>query len=630
MNQNSPEIQDAEERLARAREALREYAATDPDIPVGGLQPHDYERWRYQTEDLSLLNPQQHLERGWLELEYAMAMLRGGIDRETEEPYDKRKINTTFSEARNIFAALARNESAPPAQRMQARMASASVFMHQEIVTGKSRVLGKGTPKHYLPYLSALHSAAAEMLNDPQDGYEELLHMIEIMAPLTAQVFVQNWYVPAAPRQPWDVTIHSAERGRPDIPVVINRAATRQTDLPIHTSTLSKVFKSDDEFIAARTYARLGPEYAIPKGTGRHEVRANWDRAMQIDLLCQTAQVLVDQINSHLDFLKELGVRPADDIIEEETNRPPAPREIFPEITWYLTEYGEQTLRGVLEAHVTLLERHRQNEGLWSDEQRILGWMQRVLAEVTALDGDYDTAREGFGRAMDTFIRAQRMFMRERRPGDAHDAVLAQAATEIHRALYTSRTKNGEVDRYALRRAVTRYIGQVSEIFASANKIKAEGDQQEVVKFTIDRATLILLQAAANEELRHIILPNSPHISDVQDAIALHILYDAKASGYDMTAPVSIKLTEGSEIIAGNRTVSVGREAFTVFGTTTELLRELTALVNPGQVKAAVGKGASKKKKQQPKVSGKSRSDEVEELSEELAYAISDAYEAVL
>jgi len=621
MNPSNPETQDSEEALQRAREALRQYAATDPEIPVGGLPPRDYERWRRDLGDLTILPPQQQLERGWLELEYAMAIMRGGIDFETEEPYDRRKINAAFSESRGIFTAISHNESADPATRMYARLAMLSVTMHQEVVAGKPPSLmpqiHKSTPKAYLPYLRGLHAAAAELLSGPDpESYAQILHMISVMAPLTAQSFRQNWYLPAAPRQPWDVTIHSADRtGRPDLMIVIDGEPTHQQHMVIDSAALRPEGETDP-LAVIKKFVEVGPEYTSPSR------KSTWFEGISV-------YKLVPMINAHLDYLGELGVRPADEIIQEESRREPPAREIFDEVTWYLTEYSAQTVRGVLEAQVTALEQHRQNEGLRPDEQRILGWMQLELAQVVALDGDYDAAREGFAHAMDTFLRAQRMFMRERRPGDAHDAVLAQAAAEVHRALYTSREKSGALDRFALRRAIDRYIGEIAEIFASANKIKAEGDQLAVVTHTIDRATLVLLQAAANEELRHIILPNSPHTSDTQDAVALHILYDSKASSYDVARPIGIKLTDGSEIAAAPGTVSVGRNAFTVFGTAADLLHELIALVNPGKVKAAIGKGASKKKKGQSPAAVRARSEEVEELSEELAYAISDAYEAV-
>jgi hypothetical protein len=623
------ELDSHAEKIEHANEALRDYRTVDPETPVGGLSPHDYERWRRNLEDESILTPAQLFERAWLELEYAMAMARGGIDFDTEESYAPRKISSTFEAARQQFARLAKNESAPADVRMRARIGGASVSVHQEIITGKGTFLVKaGTPKAYMPFLASLHAAATEMLAgiDETPEYAQILHEIEVMAPLTAQVFVQNWYLPAAPRQPWDVTIHSAQRRRPDLYVVVNGEPAESHHLVVDTDTL--IPDDSDEFATARRFAQFGPDYATPKGVGRPSVRANWDRAYNLDELAGTAQVLVDQVNTHLDYLEERGVRAADDIINDIQNQEPPEREMFPEVAWYLLEYSARTDRGVLEAQVITLESRRRNEGLRPEEQRVLGWMQIELAQVMALDGDLDSARGEFGSAMDTFVRAQKAFMREHRPGDAHDTVLAQAGTEVYRALYTSRDGNGRLDLYALRRAISSYIQQVSAVFDSANKVKAKDEQVEILYNTVNRATLILLQAAANEEFRHLILPVSLRTTGEQDATALHIVYDAKVSSYDVANPIAIKLVEGSEITADDHVVMFGQNALTVFGTPTDLLRELTTLLKGGKVTAHIGKKAGKTKKAAPKGgAGKERSAEVQELSEELANAISDAYE---
>lgn len=611
------------EIIARSNEALRHYHATDVSVPVGGLPPLKYEQWRRNIED-DALSPAQYLERGWLELEYGMAMMRGGIDVETEEPYDHRKIAGTFESARQYFTRLAKNDAAPLYLRAQARLSAISVFMHQEVVTGKppstQPEIHVATPKVYLPFLRGLHAVATELLADgdaPNAECAEILAMIGIIAPLNAQVFKHNWYLPSAPRQPWDVTMHSSTRTRPDMHAVIDREPTSEYDLTIRTLELTPQ-DNKDPLLLAKEFVRLGPEYAsIDK-------KITWFWAINY--------TLVDQMNDHLDYLETLGVQPADEVIEEAARPPETVRDVLPEAIWYLTEYTAQTSSQELAAYVRQLEVHRRELRLLPDEQRVLGWMQLELAQALSLEAanqaQLDAARDRFADAMDTFVRAQRMFMRADQPGDALDAVLAQTAAEVYRAFYTSRAKDGSIDAYAVRRAIASYHDQVAAIFASANKIKAHDEQVAALKHMIRRATLILLQGAANEELRHLILPVSPRFSDQQDAIALHMLGGHNVSNYDVAEPISVLLGPGNDITAGYRRITVGVDILAVSGGSVELLKELTNLLRSGKTNAAIGKKAGKiKGNKQTKAGNTARSERVQQLSVQLANAVSDAYE---
>lgn len=626
------ELDTTAEKFDRAREALQEYAATDPEVPVGGHQVRDYERWRHETEDVSVLSPQQQLERGWLELEYAMAIMRGAIDPETEEPFDERKINTAFEAARQFFGRLAKDESVPLPLRMQARIASLSVNQHEEIVKGKPMVK---TSRYYAQFLNGLRSAAQMMLREVEHTPElgQLIHMIEIMALMTEAGYSRAWFMPAASRQPWDLTVHAVQRVAPDINVVINRPAVNEHDFVISTENLAGFVNPKDPFALMRRYLELDVEFTAP--TGHLSLPAHKLAAWQVQndkkqSLFAVINHLTPSILAHMERMYILGIRPAEEIIVETAHPEEPPRDLHPEVVWYLTEYNPDLPHDGLAAQVAALEKRRSAEGLWPDEQRTLGWMQLELAIAMSLDAEerpeLDAAREYFSVAMDTFIRAQRAFLRTHRPGDAHDALLAQAGTDVYRAFYTSRNKDGSVDNYAVRRATNRYIEQVSEAFASANKVKSSPEDVIVLADMVSRATLIMLQAVANEELRHLILPAPLRTS--HDVTALHLIHNEKVSGYDIIAPVSIIFVEGDEVTVGDHHVQVGRDALNVAGSPDVLLKELLALLGKESSKGGKPKGKTKGAKPKPLGSAAiARSAEVSSLSEKLAYAISDAYE---
>lgn len=616
-----------------ASEALREYRGVPPEVPVGGLPARDYERWRRATDDV-VMEPEQTLERGWLELEYAMALMRGAIDPETEEPYDSRKINTAFEAARQFFARLAKDESVPLTVRMQARIALISVNQHQEIVAGKPRMT---SARHYAQFLNGLRTAGLEMLREIENEPElsGLVHMLELMALMTELTYTSGWYLPAAPRQPWDMNMHTASRALPDVAIVIDRPSTSENDVVISSEVLAGFAEQDGPFAVMRTYLEVEVGFgdshgspAFPKGSGLAE---KWLARKRTRMsLSEIIDYLLPLINAHITRLAESGVRPAEEVIVETSRVEEPVREVHPEVLWYLTEYSPSLPYQELAAQTAALEKRRAEGGLFADEQRVLGWMQLELAAAMALDveetSQLDESRERFASAIDTFVRAQRMFTRARRHGEAHDALLAQAGADVYRSFYTSRNKDGGIDNYAVRRAVGRYIELVSEVFASASKVKVEPEQAESLSRMFDRAALILLQAVAHEDLRHLILPTPTRTNDIQDIMAFHLVLNAKANGYDIIAPVRIRLVDGQEIEVGDHEVFVGREALRALGSSQILLRELSALLGGGKASGSKAGKAKASKKPQNAASTVHRG-VVRDFSEKLAYAISDAYE---
>lgn len=614
-------------------EALKNYRETPVEVPVGGLPAKDYERWREATDKIKLA-PQQALERGWMELEYGMAMMRGAIDPETEEPFDERKINMAFEAARQFFSRLAKDESAPLPLRMEARLAALSVSQHQEVIKGKPMT---SSARYYAQFLNGLRSTAQTMLHEVENTPElgHLIHVAELMAIMTETAYLGGWYLPAAPRQPWDVTMHIAQRLSPDVNIVIDRPRTTDDELDVYSDQMAGFVDKKGPFAVMRTYLEVEVDFAkgrgkpaFPKGSGLAE---KWMvQKEKGNSLGRIIDNLLPRVNAQIERLVAKGIRPAEEIIVETAHVEEPVRDIHPEVTWYLTEYQPEISSPELAVQVAALEKRRSTEGLFPDEQRALGWMQLELAVAMALEAqeqpELDTARERFAAAMDTFIRAQRMFTRMRRPGDAHDALLAQAGTDVYRAFYTSRNKDGSVDNYAVRRAISRYIEQVSDAFASANKVKADPEQVAALTHMAHRATLIMLQAVANEELRHLVLPAPLRTGDRQDVTALHLILSEKVSGYDITQPISVKLVDGSDITAGDHEVFVGRDALNIAGSPDALLRELVALLGKEGGKGKVGKKAKGAKPKQGSVAI-ARSEEVRNLSEQLAYAISDAYE---
>lgn len=609
------------ERQYNAYEALADYHALDPTIPVGGLPPREYDRIRRECAEATL-TPQQAYDLAWVDLEYAMAIGRSDINYATEEPYSPKEVAGAFDSARRLFKQVADNEAGSRLLRAQARTAQASVDQHKEIVTGKPRLV---SPKPYLPYLNTIRTVAQEFIDQPDltDEERDFTQALTVQATLTEYAYQRGWYLPAPSRQPWDMTAYQANRSWHDVHIYIG-GQSNDDDIVMRLDP--RLFNEwvdtyKDQFAGMRAYLdhlpglQLTGKPQFTKGSGeaaRYDARiAKHRQALGV------ANVVIAAINDFRGELFERGVIVPAERVKELTKEVPNERDISDYAMWYLTEYDGSTLDAVFTRNLEGLNKLRQNEDLLPDERAVLSWMLLDHARMLALDAGkdrtrLDEARLRFGTAITSFQSTKKMFARLRRPGQVYDAGLAAEAAEVQRGLFTS------TDPYALRRIIADYHKNAAGLFVGVKDIKGDADQVAALRYSLDRATLSLLPAAADPELRHLLLPTSPRLNHRQVGVAFPAIYDARVSGYDLASQIEVQIVDGDDIVAGTGRVEIGRNILVLSGDPLALLRQLSAYLS---VEAKAKGGANQK----GKTTTGSRSEHVRELSERLAFAISDA-----
>lgn len=605
--------------IHRAHEVLTVYKAADPEIPLGGLPIRDYEVIRRALAEVPDPSPHFQYDAAWVDIEYLMAASRGSVNPDTEEPFTPRELNSITESARARLRAILKNEMTPPALRAEAQVLLAGIPIHQEVANGRRDGL---IGKFHIPYLQAIQAASLELLSAPPESPEDhhTLHRMLIMLALADAGYKSGWALPAASRQPWDVTRHSLKRHLPDLHMVIDG---EETDTIINVS--SNLF-SDDVWPDAGPHASLRHYAQFPVHLdynttkvrfGSEAARLAFDREQ--DGLFAVRKGISRQVNSREDILKRN--KPADEVAQTTSKERAIERDICPEATWYLTEFDGVALDDTFVRQLERFNRLRIESGLLLDERRVFGWMLQEYARLLALAGNKDTARLEFGTAIIRLERIVPAFERAHRPGDALDTILGAQAAAVNRGLYTSS------DAYGLRRIVETYLSNVSTAFNGADATKAPPGQSAVLQYAIDRASLCLLQAAADAELRHLIVPASPRVNDRYDAVAYPLLYSPKVSRYDLNSPIAITFVEGGEITPGDKTVHVGRHILTFPDDPHALHAALRAVIAPtnGAKGAAKASAAKKGKKISPAPAAHNRSDTVRQVAEQLAYAISDA-----
>ncbi|HVI69344.1 MAG TPA: hypothetical protein VM581_02700, partial [Magnetospirillaceae bacterium] len=591
--------------------------ATDEFVPVGGLSPRDYELVLEAWEGVTP-SPEQAYDLAWVELERAMALVRSDINYATEEPYTPKDIAAGFESARQAFRQLSLDPNASRLTLAQARVAESSVKQHHEIVTGKPLIQ---SCTRYLPYLRTIRTVAGELIDQPDltADEERFIHGLTVASNLTYHAFTNGWFLPTPPRQSWDITAHSAKRGIHDVQIQLSTG----DDPRLLVLEPHEFGDEDDIFVAIRDYLGIEPPDYQPVGRplshkSKGELTQNNARANRFRRTEAIADMLISRLNKTIQDQMTLGIILPEDVVKEATKEKPIERDMSDAAVWYLVDFDGQTMDAMFLSNLKELDRLRHFEGILPEERAILSWMQLDYARMLALDAGedrvlLDEARQQFGVAIELFQSAERQLKRKRRPGEAQDIALAAQVAAVERGLYTS------TDRYAVRRIISDYHANAAGLFVKAKDMHGEVDQVTAQRSALSRATLSLLQATADPEIRHLLLPTSPRLNENQVAVAFPVLYDEKASGYDLSSPIAVQVVGGDDIVAGARRVEVGRDVLMLDKDPAALLRQLAGFLSS----EAKPKGAGTKRKAKPAAS--SRSTHVRDLSERLAYAISDA-----
>lgn len=496
--------------------------------------------------------------------------------------------------------------------RAQARVAQAAVGQHKEIVSGKP-TLNRSTP--YVPYLKTIRLVAHDFLDAGSDLTQEeqrFLQALTVESAITTHMYTSGWALPASSRQPWDVTAHNAERSKQDVPIHIGLTDDISV-LGLDANDFA--FGPDADFAVLRAHLKVEPPDFEPRAklgflanSKQHE---NYKENLAAYAVTENFHIFVrDQMFKHIRLQAERGVDiSAKDRIKMRQQEKPLDRDVSESAVWYLLDFDGTTLNDYFVNHLTELNRLRQRGIILPEERTALSWMQLDYAQLLALDAGedkkkLDAARLAFENSITYFEGLDRMCQRLRRFGEAYDAQLAARAADVLRGLYTSS------DKFKLRKVVKGYHENIGSSF---DKIKAPTDPDQVAawRHTLNRVTLSLALAAAQPEMRHLLLPAPPRVGPKQVGLAFPVIFD-EYPGYDIAAPVAVELVEGDGIEVNQGRIHVGRDALLLDGDPLALLRALSGYLAPA-------KGNKRANLQEP----------VQELTEKLAYAISDADQLV-
>lgn len=598
-----------EPQIHRAHEVLTVYKATDPEIPLGGLPIRDYEITRRALAEVPNPSPDFLYDAAWVDIEYFMAASRGAINPDTEEPFAPREINSLMEGARARLRAILKNETTPPALRAEAHILLAGLPIHQEVANGRRDGL---VGKFHVPYLHAIQQASLELLDTSPEDQHTLNRML-IFLLLADSGYKSGWTLPAAPRQPWDATRHALKRTLPDLHIAID---AEDTDTIVNVPSIlfsDDIWPDAAPHASLRHYAEFPVQHKYNSTIVRFRspaARAAFDA--ERDGLQIVRKAVNDHVNLRVDLLEN---KPADEIAQRTSRERAVERDICDEAVWYLTQFDGHTLDDEFLRQLEAFNRLRIESGLLADERRVFGWMVTDHARLLALGGNKEAARQEFGTAIKRLEGTVNAFLQAGRKGDAFDAALATQAAGMYRGLYTSD------DPYNLRRIVEAYLNGIATNFKDADITKASSGQLAAMQFAIDRAGLCLLQAAAEPELRHLIVPASLRAD--HHAVAYPLLYGQKVSRYDLGSPIGITFVDGDQIVAGDKSVRVGRQILTLPDNHAELRGLIAANTNgaKGVKKTSVTRGKGGK----ATPSTGAQLGIVHELSTQLAYAISDA-----
>lgn len=192
---------------------IEAYRAIDPAVAVGRIPLSVCHEIAAPYQDAARLDPGTALDLAWLRLETGLAIKNesGSSDKNATK-----QVRQTLEQTRADFRGVIKDEAAPSHLHAKAMIDQASVGQYAEAAPG---TMLNVISKQHLPYVRGLQLAARYLLAQPTPTTEDLAAM-EALVPmyLLSEFAVKTgWVLPAAPRQPWDISL--INRKRADLPV---------------------------------------------------------------------------------------------------------------------------------------------------------------------------------------------------------------------------------------------------------------------------------------------------------------------------------------------------------------------------------------------------------------------------
>jgi hypothetical protein len=629
-------------------DVLAAYRAIDTNLPVGSLSVAEYTQLREDAGDPELLGPGARYDRAWAGLEATLAMRRGDINPATEAPYTPKERNIASDAVRAEFRALARDESAPPLIRAQAIAAGAGVATYQEITQEKARPGAVG--KNHVIYLRGIQAAGRLLLEQPEvtEAEAHFMNALTTMAIMTEYGLELSWYLPASPRQPWQVNGYLRDRGAMARVVIQDEPPEDNVHnvVTIQRNALGdELWQEDESFVqfeTLRNYTRTQPGVGARRGKPTiASVLFNGIADRHVHYLSEQAPHSIDATNAALGAIAARA---------ELAGTPEPEAELHTELRWYAAQ-SAYDLRDIVPSTFSinlanLQAAHAAGE-LSPGEQRGLGWMQldhaqilvmqsrqatkdaeqarttaargsrfdapaheeRASAEEAKAAAYMEQAKARFDEARETILAVTKDPDMQKSP-ELYGILLDAEAMPVYKALFTGAGAE------ELTKIVAGYTRRIAALYMNmrdaARRFKNDEASQLAVETAVLRANLCLLLSASSEEAEgHLVLPTSLRQGGARgemDAVAYMI--DYMEGGYDAETPVTIQVEVGSDLVVERRHVQVGIDLLMLKDDSFAMMSKLAAVLR---------KKGSKKPE--------ARSPEIDAVTTRIADAVADASE---
>lgn len=602
------------ENVPSSADTIPQYRSIDPSIPIGGIPLAQCLELR-QTYDETNLAAGARYDYAWVGLETVLAMPKAP-NPQTGKLFKPQEVDGVARQTRGHFKALAGDETAPPGLRARALVALESLALYRET----ARIRRDAAPsKYHLPYLIGLQTAAKNLLAEAEHPPEDIsfLHALTAMALFAECTYNNAWFLPAAPRQPWQITGIRKARSAIVRLVIGNEAPAGVLAIP--TTALG-----DEEWgEASGPFATLTAYTTVRAGFFKHRNTQNAGAMRAFDTISDVLLASLNEKPAAAETAAAVGAV----AVAPDTPETTAYDNIRPEAAWYRVQPADvrDMPESTLLIHARNLEMAQRADNLLPGEQHLLGWMQldhgrlimiragqkaaeavqarlqatrvsqleaprhRDAAEAAAAAADNlrASASTRFDDALASFSAAAKALALER-PGEACQVLLDIEAVPVYKMLITGADPND------LEKVIAAYNRRLAALYLKFRDTDRQlsrhvSDQIDDLHAAVLRTTFcLLLTASSDEAARHLALPASLRGGSSRGELDIIVFpIDFTNDAYDTTSPVGVQINVNHKgIVVGKNHVAMSAELLTKKGQMLGLLSKLAAAQRNTKLKA--------------------------------------------
>jgi hypothetical protein len=533
------------------------YHAIDINTPIGALPYTQCQELREQCGDVATLPPGVQNEYAWVGLEAALAMVHE-TNPQTGKPFTPKEINIATEQAKTEFRGVFTNTNAPMSIRAGAGLALASAGMYQESAQGTR---AKIVSKNHLPYLRGIQKVARELLAHPDPSAKEaaIMNAAVSLAMLTEYALEQGWFLPASPRQSWQINGIN-RRGGQTARIVVADEAPAEGIIAIHRDALGDELWDRDEtwrpFTTLAHYANYDAGFAT-----RSPQKARLEILIFKEVSDRHFYYLNEQSPAAAQATKATLGNVA--LAEEPERRS--------EVGWFVAQSAFD-LRDIVQTSFTInlrnMEIAQASGELSGAEQHVLGWMQLDYARMLTVQAEAaeEQARQNMSDAWEHFsgahstLSAAAKAMPPEQAGEMYEILLDAEAAPVYRELFTGADPEqmaAATDAYLRRLAALQPRMRLSE-----QQLKRDPNQLDILRSAALRTIFcLLLSGSTDEAARHLALTHSVRAGGSRgemDAVVFPI--DYANGGYETGSPVTVQIQPGKEVTVSARHITIGMD----------------------------------------------------------------------